>query len=95
VLTPGEIQTVLRSPVSRVSPPRINSFEIVGDDFRLSFISTAGRLYRLEYTADLASRFWFSAASNILGTGGSQLVSDANALDKSRRFYRLTQDAGP
>jgi hypothetical protein len=73
-------------------PPElvITAAERIGNDFRLSFSSVAGRNYALQSRADLSSGAWTNLpGAPISGTGGTVQVSLPNALGQPQQFFRV------
>ena len=57
---------------------------------RVSFVSSASRLYTLYFSADLSGGGWtpVPGATDIIGTGGFQTLTDP--VSGSTRFYRVS-----
>lgn len=60
-----------------------------GRDVIVNFSSIAGQTYRVDVTTDLARAQWTTLQDNITGTGSPISITDYNAADQARRFYRL------
>jgi len=71
------------------SPSLPLSFQTTTTNLVLSWTSTAGQSYQIEYKDNLAASTWTALGSSIAGTGG--IVSVTNDFTKSaQRFYRLS-----
>ena len=68
------------------SAPRIQQ---VTGLFALEFNSVATKLYRVEFTDDLSANTWSNLTDTMVGTGGPLRVTDPDAADQPRRFYRV------
>jgi hypothetical protein len=68
--------------------PLITAFVLDGDRLRLTFNTTPGRSYRVEYTDDLGAPSWTPLGDPRLASGGS-LELDWIVGPEPRRFYRL------
>ena len=53
----------------------------------LSFLTTTGRQYFVQYRDDLAATSWNILATNVIGTGSATSVADTNVAPS--RFYRV------
>ena len=60
-----------------------------GNDFVLTFPTTAGQRYRVEQSPDLSATSWSPVMDNINGDGGSAVVIDHNAAAANARSYRV------
>ena len=73
--------------------PRITSLDFSSGIARISFTSTAGEHYRVEYTNSLTAPSWATlpGADTLPGTGGIVQFNDpqANVRSLARRFYRV------
>jgi uncharacterized repeat protein (TIGR01451 family) len=67
----------------------INGYAWQGSYLNLSFDTIAGRSYRLERSDTLRSNSWVVIADQVLGTGQTAVVSDADAASRIQGFYRL------
>jgi len=67
----------------------ITSIRISGPDAMISFTSSAGEFYRLEYTDGLTSPVWKPAGDFILGTGDIVTAIHQGGFSQSARFYRV------
>ena len=70
-------------------PPQITSIRISASDVIITFTSTAGRFYRLEYDDDLTLSGWSTAVDSIAGTGGIVSATHVGGASPTSRFYRL------
>ena len=68
----------------------ISSIRLSGTTVFLTFSTTAGIYYRLEYTTSLSGTGWTTALDNIPGTGGAVTVTDQAVAGQSR-YYRVRQ----
>ena len=78
-----------RSSTSRLA---ITSLLRGADGWRINFSSSSGKLYQVEYTADLRqSNSWQTVPgqTNILGTGAIIQIVDPTATNVLQRFYRI------
>jgi hypothetical protein len=66
-----------------------------GSDLRftgvVSFPTATGRVYRVETTTNLTGAVW-TVWTNVAGTGGTVTLTDTNAANLLRQFYRLGLD---
>jgi len=77
---------------SQTCSPRIIGVQLVGADVQISFVTVAGRSYRIEQVDSLlAPVVWtgVSGASGIAGTGGIVQGTDIGAAGQGGRFYRV------
>ena len=58
---------------------------ISADDFLVRFPTLAGRMYRVEWSADLASNSWEIFGNSFVGNGGPMEIADSGALSLPRR----------
>jgi hypothetical protein len=58
-----------------------------GGNLQLSFATTTGTSYQVQYTSSLTSPVWTNLGSAIPGNNGIQSVSDP--IGAGPRFYRL------
>ncbi len=68
-------------------PPQIDSF-LLENGFNMSFLTLTNRLYEVDWLANLAGSNWTTLASDIIGNGATQSVTDP-ITNASARFYRL------
>src|SRR5262249_33627525 len=71
------------------SRPQILSLTRTGLNVTVSFTTTSGKYYRLQFTDDMGTGLWATAVDNILGTGGTMQATDVGGAGRSHRFYRL------
>ena len=76
-------------PTNSASVFRISSGSPTGADFVISFPTVAGKSYDVLWATDLKSGSWSNLVTGIPGTGGTVSVTDTNALQQPRRFYRI------
>jgi hypothetical protein len=70
-------------PPVQFSTPTLN-----GNNFVLSWSTTAGKTYRVEYKNDLGAAIWLPLGSNIVATGN--MLSMTNSITNSpQRFFRI------
>ena len=73
-------------------PLLITVAEKVGNDFRVSCTSEAGKSYELQSRLDLATGDWAPlAGTTTSGTGGTLQITVTNAFSQPRQFYRVKQ----
>lgn len=91
----GDGQSNLQEYLAGTNPRDMSSFlGIEGmartkDAFRFRFPSTAGKRYRVEFTDNLTSERWEVLVDNVAGTGQSIVVTDPEAGEFERGFYRI------
>jgi hypothetical protein len=69
----------------------IRSIRRIGNDILISFTTSAGKNYRLEYTSSLnPGNSWMtvSGAASVPGTGSVVTVPDGAVAGLPQRFYR-------
>ncbi len=64
------------------------SVAVDGADAVVQFPSLSGRLYRVEYSANLTNP-WATLQDNISGTAAPLQLRDAGAISQMQRFYRV------
>jgi uncharacterized repeat protein (TIGR01451 family) len=69
----------------------ITSIQVSGPDVAISFSSSAGVSYSVEYTDTLMPASWSSAISAIAGTGSIVTATNSGGASGSSRFYRVRQ----
>ena len=72
----------------------IRSIRRMGNDILISFTTSAGKNYRLEYTTSLSPPIsWqtVSGAASVPGTGAVVSVGDGGVANQPGRFYRVRQ----
>ena len=60
-----------------------------GNDMLVSFASTAGKTYRVDYSDTLQSGSWATVQDNIAGTGGVLQIADTGGAAQPKRCYRV------
>lgn len=74
--------------VAAVQMPQITSVTITGINAEIVLTTSINITNTVEYSSTLASNSW-SALTNIVGTGGSAIVTDPGAAALPQRFYRV------
>jgi len=67
----------------------ITSIQISASNVIITFTSTAGQSYRLEYADALTLSGWSTAVDSIAGTGGIVSATHVGGAISTSRFYRL------
>jgi hypothetical protein len=75
-------------PDDPASRPDILASELIGNDVVISFSTSVGKTYRVEYNDSAPVGAWIELQT-VTGTGGIRQVIDAGAISNSRRFYRV------
>lgn len=75
-----------RNPLSAL---RVTAVQRETDGTHITFMSVAGKSYRLEAKDSLTAPTWTTIADNIFGLGGTTTVIDTAALSSLRRFYHV------
>ena len=75
--------------ITAVPISQITSLVIAGPDVKISFTTTNGVSYSVEYKDDLVSGSWRTLTNNISGTSGVVTIMDSTAAELPRRFYRV------
>jgi T5SS/PEP-CTERM-associated repeat protein len=70
------------------SVPQIVSLTTVGSDLRISFTTSSGASYAVDYETELASAGWLTL-TNIAGNGTNMIATDPGATLLPKRFYRV------
>jgi hypothetical protein len=87
---PADAQVDLGAYEFAVSAPRINSAARRGSDFVIVYSAAVGATCELERTSDLPAASWPAAMlTNVVGAGGTVEVTDPQAMNELRRFYRV------
>ncbi|MGZ5552025.1 MAG: hypothetical protein ACXWHF_00145 [Chthoniobacterales bacterium] len=77
-----------------VGAPVISAFNFAASSPQISFTTTAGYFYRVEYKNEMSDLSWtaVSGAETVIGSGGVLMISDPdpNLVTHPRRFYRAT-----
>jgi hypothetical protein len=68
--------------------PVIGAPTMIKGFFRLSFPTTNGKLYTVQYKNALSDPAW-TDLKTVAGTGGSLSIADVTAAQHPRRFYRI------
>jgi beta-glucanase (GH16 family) len=63
---------------------------VVQPGIQLSWPSTSGSLYDLQWTGNLLGSSWSNLVSSVTGNGGTNIVTDTFGSDQSR-YYRVVQ----
>jgi hypothetical protein len=80
--------TLIFSPTNLLPALRLLTAVPAGPDLTLTWPSSAGRSYFLEWSADLsASPPFLPLATNICGWPGTTSFTDTNAASSQPRFY--------
>ncbi len=58
-------------------------------DLQITFVTGTNRLYRLDFSTDLAANVWTNLTNNIVGTGSPMTVTDFGVANSSPRFYSI------
>jgi len=78
--------------INGIPGPRITSMALMINAPQVSFTTTSGQIYRLEYKNSLADPAWATVqgADAVSGTGNVVIVNDPdpNARNLGHRFYR-------
>jgi len=75
-------------PNDPASRPDILTIEPIGNDVVISFSTSVGKTYRVEYNDSAPVGPWI-ALQTVTGTGGIMQVIDAGAIGYATRFYRV------
>lgn len=72
-----------------VLPPAASavSWTVSGGNVLLSWFGYPGKIYRVQYKADLANPAWSNLGGDLTGTGST--ISKSDSLLQSGRFYRI------
>ncbi len=72
--------------------PSITEIKRINADTRLTFVTTAGKYYRVERAPALGgTNAWTVLPGTIEGTGGSVQFLDAGGATQAQRFYRIRE----
>ena len=72
--------------------PSITEIKRINSDLRLTFVSTAGKYYRVERALTLGNtNVWTALPGTIEGTGGPVQFIDAGGGTQAQRFYRVRE----
>ncbi len=75
--------------VTGSTEPAFNVVQHNGDQLTLGWSTTPGRVYRVEFTDDLASQNWQLLGSEVIATGPSLSVT-VSTTTPSQRFFRVS-----
>ena len=75
-----------RNPLSAL---RVTRVQRAADGTHITFMSVAGKSYRLESKNFLTTTMWTTVADNIPGFAGTTMVIDPNATGLAQQFYRV------
>lgn len=79
---------VIRATI--VPPPRVLSTTVSNNVVTLTWQTSPGKTYRVEFKSSLSDTGWTTFGSDLLASGGS-LSSTNSAGGNSQRFYRIVQ----
>ncbi len=71
------------------SPPRISSLAVSKNNCIVAFTTLPGLSYDVQTAAEVAGGVWSLVSTNVAGTGDLLAVTDTNAANQARRFYRV------
>ena len=69
--------------------PVITAVSLAGNNLAVTFDAMVGNEYSLEEAADLWSNTWSSVLTNLAATSGPMTMTETNAVNQPRRFYRI------
>ena len=69
--------------------PAFSSIRFNGTDCLLDFTTATNNYYDLQRTTDLSASLWSPVITHIPGTDGTVEVTDTNAGNQPRGFYRV------
>src|ERR1035437_4915120 len=75
--------------ITAVPISQITSLVIAGPDVKISFTTTNGVSYTVEYENDLVTGSWSTLTNNIPGTGGIITITDPRAVALPQRYYKV------
>ena len=85
--TPSPRSANVLPPAS--APPAIAAFLLNSDSsVSLTFQTSPGHTYRVEFTADLAGQFWLPLGADQFAVSTTLTAADASAY-QTQRFYRI------
>lgn len=73
-------------------PVRVTSVSMGASGITLSWPTTAGSVYQVQFTADLAHPGWIGLSGNLTAQGSSLSWTDNGASGASHRFYRVVSE---
>ena len=77
--------------VTPIPAPAFKATTIASSTFNLTWGTTTGLTYQVQYTTNLAQANWINLGKPLIATTDILTVSDTNAISSSpQRFYRLT-----
>lgn len=76
------------NPTNAASALRIASVQKSGNDSVISFVSVAGKIYRIEVKDEIQLATWTLLVDQIVGTGSPIFITDPGASSLPKRFYR-------
>jgi VCBS repeat-containing protein len=80
------------APPATNSPPRITDISEDGDgQITLHFTGNAGWYYLVQATPSLNPATWLEVSTNLAGTDGEWIFTDAAPTSQPQRFYRAAQ----
>ena len=68
---------------------QITGTQMVGTNAQINLSTGSDRLYRVDYTSDMATGVWTTLTNNLPGTGGIVPIIDPGAASQPQRFYRV------
>src|SRR5439155_15908243 len=71
--------------------PAITAISMSGQNVLISFLSKAGKFYRVEYADQLPASAWLIAADFVPGTGNIVQAVHTGGAGRPSRFYRIKQ----
>lgn len=72
--------------------PSITEIKRINSDLRLTFVTSAGKYYRVERALSLGNtNVWTALPGTIEGTGGAVQFLDAGGGTQAQRFYRVRE----
>jgi len=75
-------------PVAGPTPPVISTVRVANGVFTLAFATESGQSYTVQYKNSLSDPTWIDLKT-LLGTGGTQAITDAIGTQQKARFYRI------
>jgi len=75
--------------IAAINPLLITSIRVSASNVIITFTSSAGQFYRLEYADALPLSSWSTAVDSIAGTGGIVSATHLGGAISTSRFYRL------
>jgi len=77
--------------VTPISMPMFKTTSVASSTFNLTWGTTTGLVYQVQYSTNLAQGNWINLGKPLIATSNTLTVSDTNAISSSpQRFYRLT-----